>query len=369
MNQEQFRARFPALRTWAWLDTPGSPPGALPVLRRLERTLSDWEEGSFDWTSWDVAADECRSRFAEFVAVPTEWVAAVGSLSEALATVLPGCAGGEIVVAEDEFRSVLYPVLTQHAESGQPIKVVPRVSGISRTESLLQAIDRQTRLVVVSEVITLDGERVDLERITDRAHEVDAEVFVNLTQSLGVLRRDLAGLKADYAAVHGYKWMLCPRGAAWLVADPDRHSSITPLAPNWKTGSDRGLFGTPLTHSPTASRWDTSPAWFSWIGAQEAIQLLAAVDAHGVEAHCLALASDFTSNAAELGFSTPNKGAQSHIVVVTDDTGAAPFTRALLDRHTVRALGSGDRLRVGIHYFNDETDIDRALAVLRDARS
>lgn len=369
MNQEQFRAQFPALRNWAWLDTPGSPPGAAPVVRRLQRTLSEWEQGGFDWLSWDAAADECRSRFAEFATVPADRVAAVGSLAEALATVLPGCAGGEIVVAEDEFRSVLYPVLTHHTETGRPVRVVARIPGVGRTESLVEAIGPRTRLVVVSEVITLDGERVDLERIIERAHQYGAEVFVNLTQSLGVLRRDLSELDADYIAAHGYKWLLCPRGAAWLVADPGRHASLTPLAPSWKTGADHGLFGTPLTHSPTASRWDTSPAWFSWIGAQEAIRLLTALDAREVERYCTTLASEFVSRAVELGYSTPNNGAQSHIVVLTDHTGAARFTPDLLDRHSLRALGSGNRLRVGIHYFNDKSDIDRALAVLRAARS
>ena len=54
LDQPGFRAQFAALRTWAWLDTPGSPPGAAPVLHALRETLQSWEEGEFSWRDWEI---------------------------------------------------------------------------------------------------------------------------------------------------------------------------------------------------------------------------------------------------------------------------------------------------------------------------
>jgi hypothetical protein len=39
MTHEQFRSLFPALNDVVWLDTPGSPPGALPVTAALGQAL------------------------------------------------------------------------------------------------------------------------------------------------------------------------------------------------------------------------------------------------------------------------------------------------------------------------------------------
>lgn len=51
--------------------------------------------------------------------------------------------------------------------------------------------------------------------------ELGARLFVDATQSVGVLRFPLAAATPDYVAVHGYKWLIAPRGAAWLyVRDP-----------------------------------------------------------------------------------------------------------------------------------------------------
>ena len=36
------------------------------------------------------------------------------------------------------------------------------------------------------------------------------------------------------------------------------------------------------------------------------------------------------------------------------------------ERADIRALAFGDRVRVGFHYFNRETDVDAALVALRE---
>ncbi len=104
-----------------------------------------------------------------------------------------------------------------------------------RTESLLAAIDGQTALIAVSHVLSEDGERIGLVRLRAAADSVGARIFADVTQSLGVLGIDLAASRPDYLAVHGYKWLLCPRGAAWLVTR--HHDELCPLLPGWKTAT------------------------------------------------------------------------------------------------------------------------------------
>uniref|UniRef100_UPI003F580723 aminotransferase class V-fold PLP-dependent enzyme n=1 Tax=Mycolicibacterium obuense TaxID=1807 RepID=UPI003F580723 len=361
MTPEEFRAQFPALRTSIWLDTPGAPPGASRVIDSLRRALDDWASGTFEWTEWDSAADHARADFARYTGIPATHIASQGSLAEA-ATTAVRCAppGKTVVVSADEFRSVLFPALAHRSSTGAAVHAVTRRPGRSRTADLLAAIDDTTGLVLVSEVLTNDGELVDLQAICDLAHHHGALVFANLTQTLGVLVSDLSDHPADLIAAHGYKWMLCPRGATWLIADPDL-KLLRPHAPSWKTAAEpQQYFGGSYTESETLTRCNASPAWLSWIGARTALNLLNRLDGDDCRQHVLNLAAAYTEQMASNGFRILNVGRRSHVVV------ASPPPRYRLDANALRSNGiratitESGALRVGFHYFNSSADADAA---------
>lgn len=360
MTAGAFREMFPALTRQAWLDTPASAPGAMPVTSALTSAITGWQEGSLGAADWERAAPQARTGFARYLGVPEAHVALMGSVAEAAATVaasLPG-RGGSVVVGDSEFRSNLFPWLALEARGYRIVRVPAGSAG--RTGSLLAAIDEQTVLIAVSHVLSADGERTDLGRLRAAADSVGARIFADVTQSLGVLGVGLAASLPDYLAVHGYKWLLCPRGAAWLVT---RHyGELRPLMPSWKSAADGGYFGGSLRLAPAAARCDTSPAWLSWAGAQAAIALLSQLPAAAVERHCLALAAAFREGALDAGARPVSAGQSSHIAVVqmTDPDAV----RARLRSGRVRARVLGDRLRVGFHYFNNDQDVAAALGAL-----
>ena len=361
MNSLSFRQLFPALERQAWLDTAASAPGATPVTSALASAVTSWQEGSLGAADWEAAAPRARASFARYLGVPQAQVALMGSVAEAAATVaasLPS-RGGTIVVGDSEFRSNLFPWLALEARGYRIIRVP--AGGASRTESLAAAINEQTALVAVSHVLSADGERADLAWLRAAADAVGARVFADVTQSLGVLSLDLAASRPDYLAVHGYKWLLCPRGAAWLVTP--HYDELRPLMPSWTSTADREYFGGSLRLAAGAARCDTSPAWLSWIGAEAAIALLAALPATAVERHCLDLAAAFRDGATVAGAMPVNAGPPSHIaaVRVSDPDSVGARLRAA----GIRARMLGDRFRVGFHYFNNDEDLAAALGALR----
>jgi selenocysteine lyase/cysteine desulfurase len=361
VNPAAFRAMFPALARQAWLDTPASAPGATPVTSALASAVASWQEGSLGAADWEAAAPRARVGFARYLKVPEAHVALMGSVAEAAATVaasLPS-RGGTIVVDDGEFRSNLFPWLALDGRGYRIIRVA--VGGAGRTEALLRAIDGRTALIAVSHVLSTDGERVDLVRLRAAADAVGARIFADVTQSLGVLGKDVAASRPDYLAVHGYKWLLCPRGAAWLVTP--HYAELRPLMPSWKSSADGGYFGGPLRPAAGAARCDTSPAWLSWIGAEAAIALLSALPATAIERHSLGLAAAFRDQAMEAGAVPVSTGLPSHIVAVRVKNPDSVSAR--LRTAGVRARLLGDRLRVGFHYFNNDEDVEAGLGALR----
>lgn len=364
LDHHGFRALFPALARWAWLDSPGSPPAAGPVADALMTTLRDWSTGDFDWKEWDAAPEVSRTHFAQLVRVPDDAVSLLGSVAEGVATVADSLPSGSVVVADQEYRSVLFP-LAALDQNTHPLIRVTAEKGIVQADDLAAAIRPDTTLVAVSDTLTSNGNRVDLHALRRSTRDAGVRLLVDLTQSLGVLNHDLARLAADFTLVHGYKWLLSPRGAAWMVTQSDRIGELRPLLPSWKsTPRPHGYFGGPYNLPAVAGSLDTSPAWFSWLGSIAALNLLASLDRGHVEDHCVDLAQRWLAGAVDLGYAPVSTGNQSHIAVVDVGNRAVETQRRLVDAG-VKASINGTRLRVGVHYFNNEDDIARCLDAMK----
>lgn len=355
MNHEQFRALFPALQTWTWLDTPGCPPAARPVREALLATIDDWSSGSFDWTRWQAATQAAEEALASLLHADPEHIASTSSLAEAATIVSRSYPGGEILVLEDEFRSNLLPWV-ENSHTRVVARIAPR-----RTDDLLDAIGPKTKLVTVSHVTTLDGDEADLSALRHATRDVGAKLFVNATQSLGALTTAVQNSQADFIGAHGYKWLLAPRGAAWLSASAEAAEELRPAISSWTSGREHtDYFGLlPLEHGAGAS--NGSPAWLATAGALAALKVHSSIAAETVESHVRALARRFREAAQARGW-LPSGPGGSHIEVFNIDDSAR--IRAAMARHKIRALTGGRYFRVGVHFFNSDRDIDSVVEAL-----
>jgi selenocysteine lyase/cysteine desulfurase len=245
---------------------------------------------------------------------------------------------------------------------------VPSRDGVLYADDLAAAVDGSTVLVAVSAVHSATGARPRLDGLAGRCRAVGARLFVNATQLIGALRFDVGDVAPDFVATHGYKWLVTPRGAAWLHVRPDRVEDLRPLAPSWRTVDEplADYYGGGLEMAPGARRLDGSLAWFSWAGALPAIELMASLDALEVEERCLALAAAFRREVTVMGFRTLPEQEPSQIVSLAVDDPVA--TSVELDRRRVKAAVRGGLLRLSFHGFNDEEDLAAGLRALRALR-
>ncbi len=188
--------------------------------------------------------------------------------------------------------------------------------------------------------------------MAEAASAVGALTVVDGTHACGWLPLDAAPLDALVCAA--YKWLLSPRGTA-LAAFSDRLlDRMRPLAANWYAADDPfGRYYEPrLRLAPDARRLDLSPAWFSWVGAAPALEVLLSVGIERIHAHDVALANRFRG-----GLGLPP--GTSAIVAVE-----APGAERRLARAGIRAATRAGWLRASFHLYNTEADVDAALAAL-----
>ena len=129
---------------------------------------------------------------------------------------------------------------------------------------------------------------------------------------------------------------------------------MTPHQAGWFAASDplSDQFGPPLRLGEGARRFDTSPAWFSWVGTEPALQLLNEIGVETVHEHDLRLANRFRD-----GLGLPASGS----AIVSADV---PDATERLTRAGIMAAARAGRLRASFHLYNTEADVDAALNAL-----
>jgi selenocysteine lyase/cysteine desulfurase len=328
-----------------WLNTAsyGLPPE--PAWAALQDALADWRVGRISWEGWGEATQRARAGFARLVGVAPADVAIGSTASQLLAPVAAALpAGATVVVPDVEFTSNLFPWLVQQ-ERGVRVRTVPPAG-------LVDAIDADTDLVAFSLVQSADGTLMPYEKIVAAARAHGALVAVDATQACGWLPFD-AGL-ADVVAVSAYKWLMAPRGAAFGYLAPGLRERLRPDAAGWYAGQDphTSYYGPPLRLATDARRFDISPAWFSYVGAAPALELLVEIGLPAVHDHDVALANRFLAGLGQ----PPGDSA----IVTVEVPGAAEK----LARAGVRAAVRAGRVRASFHLYSTTEDVDLALAAL-----
>ncbi|WP_372488022.1 aminotransferase class V-fold PLP-dependent enzyme [Streptomyces guryensis] len=295
----------------------------------------------------DVEAS--RASFARLVGVPGRRVAAGASVavySGLIAASLPE--GAEVLTAEGDFSSVVNPF---HVRSDLKVRSVP-------LERVAESVRPGTALVAVSAAQSADGRVADLPAIGEAAREHGARTYVDASQAAGWLDFDADAF--DYSAAVAFKWLVCPRGVAFLVV-PEDLGGLTPLFAGWVAGEHPwdACYGPidELAHS--ARRFDESPALFSYAGARRSLELLEELGTDAVRAHDLVLADRFRAGLASLGHeSVPSPG--SPIVSVP----GLGRRQGESSRAGVEVSDRAGNLRAAFHLYNTAADVDRLLDVL-----
>lgn len=324
----------------------GLPPK--PGWDALQAALADWRGGRTSWEHWGEATEAARAAFARIVGVPAGDVAVGATVSElvgVIAASLPD--GAHVLVPDVEFTSTLFPFLVQE-ERGRGIRVrtVPAAG-------LADAIDADTDVVAFSAVQMATGEVADLEAVAAAAEHHGALSVLDATQAAGWLPID--GSRFDAVVAAAYKWLMSPRGTAFLAVRPALRERVVPYAAGWYAGEEvhTSYFGPPLRLARDARRLDTSPAWFSWVGTQPALELVEEIGVEAIHAHDVGLANRFRA-----GLGLPP--GDSAIVSAELPDGAERLAAA-----GIMAAMRGGRLRASWHVYNTAADVDAALAVLR----
>lgn len=336
--------------------------------RGLERKAHPWDvraEHFFD------ESDEVRALFARLLGAAADDVAIVPSVSYAMATVManvPVAAGQKIVTLAEDFPSGILAsrALAQRAEAR--VATVARPDEGDWSAAVLEAIDRDTALVVAPHTHWACGTMIDVEAIGRRCRSVGAALVLDTTQSCGALPLDLAAVDPDYLVATSYKWLLGPYSLGFLYVAP-RHQQGRPLEEAWivrRNAHDfRSLSNYDKGFVPGARRFDMGErANFALLPvAGTAIGQLLDWGVGNVAETLGAQTAVLEARLAERG-ATAQPGRAPHFLSVRFPDGLPQGIEERLAAADVHVSLRGERMRITPHLYNDEADAERLLAAL-----
>lgn len=344
------------------LATGGQPPLLKAHRAAFEAYAADKAAGAAGYQRHWQVGDAVKDRLATLTGLPAEDHALIGSASEGIARVLSAVdwrPGDNAVVADKDYAAGRHALLRLQA-LGVEARVVPARGWRIEAADLLAACDDRTRVLYVSQVTSLTGQRLDIAALSAGLPSRDTVLIVDASHALGVVPVD--GRLADFTVSSCYKY-LCATQSGILAWNRARRPDFSPLAVGWASGSDAPDFRAYAPHA------DARRAQAGNSNHLDVYLLKASLDyllPYGIEAiarHVDGLGGRLHGALAERGLElvTPAPAAEraGNIAFAHPDNAGIVRRAAAAGIHLWD--GSG-RVRCSVHLFNTDDDVDRLLA-------
>ena len=366
---DRIRREFPALENWTFLNTATFGQLARRTTEAVAKHFAHRDElACHDFLHWFDDADAIRGSIARLIHADAADIAFCTASSWALSLLLGGLPwdkGGRVVTFQNEFPNhVYYPSLL----AARGVEFVE-----TDWEGFEAALTPETRLVILSTVNYTNGFRPPIEEIAALLRRRGILLYCDATQSLGALPFDVRRIRPDVLAVHGYKWLLAPSGSAFAYFSPEMRRVLEPNIVGWRSHKDwrnvdRLHHGAP-EFKESAERYEGGMLPFPLIYAMGAsVEMMLEIGPAEIESRVLSLAERCRETLRALGarlISDERPHFDSGIVVATwPGRDASRLARELKERRVLVSARHGN-LRVSVHFYNNEEDLDRLGTELR----
>ena len=370
------RDEFPIFETATYLNSCSQGALSHSVRTAVDEWLAGWDKNGAEWGFWVDRNEAFRSAIAGLLHAEADDVAVTTSVSQgvsALVSALP--LDGErnrIVISEYEFPTIGQIAHAQELRGAQVVHVRPGDDGSISAEQFAAAIDERTALVCCTTLSYRSGHRHDVAAIAKAAHAAGALVLADSYQACGAVELDVRALGADVVTGGTVKYLLGTAGLGFMWVRPELHATLVPTQTGWF--ADEDIFAMSIAdYSPHASarRFDSgTPPVPSLYAGVAGLELVTGAGVPAIEAHVRGLAGRLLDGLDELGatVATPRDPSARGPLVCVRATDVERLV-ATLGREGIIVSSRDDNLRVALHLYNVEEDVDRLLAELASHRT
>lgn len=290
---------------------------------------------------------------------------------------LPLQPGDEILTTDHEYAALEKTWAHVAARTGARIVIarvpLPLTDAHSFTQALEAAITPRTRVLFLSHITSATALRFPIEAIVAQARARGIWTVIDGAHTPGHIPLNLTALGADFYAGNCHKWLMAPKGAAFLHVRPELQSLVTPLviSHGWTAdGAEPGPFGNSAFIDRLEMQGTRDPA--AWLAVPEAIAFRARHGWDSVAEQCRHLVQETAARLARKTGLPPLSSAEfcapQMVAMPLPPCDTAQLKRDLIDRFAIeipcftwqgRAIA-----RVSAQGYNTQADMDRLIKAL-----
>lgn len=369
------RREFPLLEHKTYLNSGSYCALANRVRAAFETYLEDRLAVGANWDVWVTKNEAVRSLMARVLHASPDEIAVTASASaglNALASALEFSGGRDkIVVSDFEFPTNAQIWHSQEQRGARVVHARRDADGYIPPESFVDLIDESTRLVAITHVCFRNGARLDIPAIVRLARAKGAMVLLDCYQSVGSVDVDVKALDVDFAVGGMLKYLLGTAGIGFLYVRDSLVRSLHPIHSGWF--AQENIFAMDITANrpaSTARRFESgTPAVVNCYAAEAGLEVLLGVGTQAIERRVRSLTRRCMDalRAIDWPSITPASDERRGAMICVPSRASGPLSQELMKRNIVTS-NRDNNLRICLHFYNNDEDVDVLVAALRELR-
>lgn len=188
---------------------------------------------------------EARQALGDFVGADADDLVYIPNATTGLNQVarsLPLTPGDEVLATDHEYgaldRTWRFVCARRGAHYVRQALPLPITSAQQVIEAVWSGVTERTRVLFVSHITSPTAITLPVAELLNRAREAGITTVVDGAHAPGQVPLNLARLGADFYAGNCHKWMMAPKGSAFLYARREAQPLLEPLVVSWGWQSD-----------------------------------------------------------------------------------------------------------------------------------
>ena len=363
MSFSNYRVQFPFLANKIYLNHAAVSPLSSDVREKINWVLNERGFGDLNFYEEMLKLTETtRSLVSRLVNAPEANIAFTQNTSAGfnwLAQGLPWKTGDQIVVPDVEFPANVYPFLNLE-KKGVKIIFVKNRNGQIHIDDIEAAITPHTKLISISFVEFLSGQRNDLLAISALCKKHGILFSVDAIQGLGAIPINVETLHIDFLSSGGHKWLMAPRGIGFMYVSPRLMDQLDPVFSGWMSVENAwDFFDYNLKPLADAKRFEFGTSNLLGIcGLSASLENLLHIGVHSIEQHLLILGQMLVDKLSEAGmtFIGPADPYFWSGIYTFRHKHSEDIYKMLESKNVICSMRDG-ALRFSPHFYNNRDDI------------
>ena len=179
---------------------------------------------------------DARTSTAQLINAQPESIAFIPNTSHGLNLIARGIdynKDDEILLIDGEFPSNIVPFTHMAKDRNVKVLFIPMKNHIYSMDQVCDAISPNTRLVSVSLVQYLSGQKADLQQLSETCQQNGTLLIIDGIQGAGVVPVDVQSVSIDGFVSGSHKWLTGPQGIGFIYASEKLNNQLVHGPKGW----------------------------------------------------------------------------------------------------------------------------------------